>query len=278
MSAVNLGLARQMRIHTLCKGPTRRTHNCQRPPIVLYAVFRVRPRRFAAFRGVLPRGTQTSVAVIDSEIRGNTFCPVPSPFMHSGNRDGMTEIRDGLTTAMRYAVYALGREFGPAPDARTDDSPDPGSDQDFYRILRKPPYEAYKAYAIMRREWGLDVVAVCPDRATVAGDLCYPTLAAVPGRSGRLRGFVSAQPPFTGTGGRNGARGCTGAMAHVRADHQWRGRRGARHLRACGHSRRQRLRTRALGCGSRRACRCTNGCTTPATSTASAKRNYAVPR
>jgi len=98
----------------------------------------------------------------------------------------MTEIRDGLTTAMRYAVYALGREFGPAPDSRATehaDRPDPGSDQDFYRILRKPPYEAYKAYEIMRRQWGLDVVAVCPDRATVADDPCYPALAAVPGRA-----------------------------------------------------------------------------------------------
>ncbi len=95
----------------------------------------------------------------------------------------MTEIRDGLVTTMRYAVYALGREFGPAPDALTVDSPDLGDDQDFYRILRKPPYEAYKAYEIMRQEWALDVVAVCPDRAIVAGDPCYPTLAAVPGRA-----------------------------------------------------------------------------------------------
>lgn len=98
----------------------------------------------------------------------------------------MTEIRDGLTTGMRYAVYALGREFGPVPDAcaaEGPDSRDPGDDQDFYRILRKPPYEAYKAYTLMRREWGLDVVAVCPDRAAVADDPCFPALAAVPGRA-----------------------------------------------------------------------------------------------
>lgn len=86
----------------------------------------------------------------------------------------MTEIRDGLTTEMRYAVYALGREFGPEGGA------DNGADQDFYRILRKPPYEAYKAYAVMRREWCLDVIPVCPDRATILGDVCYPALAAAP--------------------------------------------------------------------------------------------------
>lgn len=86
----------------------------------------------------------------------------------------MMEIRDGLTTEMRYAVYALGREYGP------DDGGDYGADQDFYRILRKPPYEAYKAYAVMRREWGLDVVPICPDRTTILGDPCYPSLLATP--------------------------------------------------------------------------------------------------
>ena len=86
------------------------------------------------------------------------------------------EIRDGLTTEMRYAVYALGREFGPE-DGADDDN---GADQDFYRILRKPPYEAFKAYAVMRREWGLDVIPICPDRATVGGDPCYPSLATAP--------------------------------------------------------------------------------------------------
>lgn len=95
----------------------------------------------------------------------------------------MTEIRDGLTTTMRYAVYALGREFGPAPHARSAPmQPDPGADANFYGVLRKPPYEAYKAYDVMRHEWGLDVVAVCPDRDAVLGEPCYPSLAAVPGR------------------------------------------------------------------------------------------------
>ncbi len=97
----------------------------------------------------------------------------------------MTEIRDGLTTAMRYAVYALGREFGPAPHAPASPNrppTDPGADANFYGLLRKPPYEAYKAYDVMRREWGLDVVPVCPDRDTVNGDPSYPSLAAVPGR------------------------------------------------------------------------------------------------
>jgi len=86
----------------------------------------------------------------------------------------VTEFRDGLTTEMRYAVYALGREFGP------DDGAEHGADQPFYRLLRKPPYEAYKAYEVMRRTWGLDVVPVCPDRATVLGDACYPSLVALP--------------------------------------------------------------------------------------------------
>lgn len=87
----------------------------------------------------------------------------------------MTEIRDGLTTDMRYAVYALGREFGPeGADARHT------ADADFYRILRKPPYEALKAYEIMRREWRLDVIPVCPDRATILGDPCYTSLVAAP--------------------------------------------------------------------------------------------------
>jgi predicted CoA-binding protein len=84
------------------------------------------------------------------------------------------EIRDGLTTTMRYAVYALGREYGP------DDGADHGADQDFYRILRKPPYEAFKAYQVMRDDWGLDVIPVCPDRATILGDPCYPSLRAAP--------------------------------------------------------------------------------------------------
>lgn len=93
----------------------------------------------------------------------------------------MTEIRDGLTTTMRYAVYALGREFGPPLEPADAPDADPGADQPFYTLLRKPPYEAYKAYEVMRREWQLDVVAVCPDRATVLGDRCYANLAAVPG-------------------------------------------------------------------------------------------------
>ncbi len=85
------------------------------------------------------------------------------------------EIRDGLTTEMRYAVYALGREFGPeGADARHT------SDANFYGLLRKPPHEALKAYDVMRREWGWDVVAVCPDRATILGDPCYPALADAP--------------------------------------------------------------------------------------------------
>lgn len=95
----------------------------------------------------------------------------------------MKEIRDGLTTAMRYAVYALGREYGPASDALTPTMPDPGADTNFYMVLRKPPYEAYKAYDVMRREWQLDVVPICPDRTMIAGDPCYPSLAAVPGRA-----------------------------------------------------------------------------------------------
>jgi predicted CoA-binding protein len=87
----------------------------------------------------------------------------------------MVEIRDGLTTEMRYAVYALGREFGPeGADARHT------ADADFYRILRKPPFEALKAYEVMRREWRLDVIPVCPDRATILGDPCYPSLIAAP--------------------------------------------------------------------------------------------------
>src|SRR5437879_4587979 len=86
----------------------------------------------------------------------------------------MVEIRDGLTTEMRYAIYALGREYGP------DDGADHGADQRFYRILRKPPYEAFKAYEVMRREWGLDVIPLCPDRATILGDPCYPSLLAAP--------------------------------------------------------------------------------------------------
>ncbi len=84
------------------------------------------------------------------------------------------EFRDGLTTEMRYAVYALGREFGPVDGAEN------GADQDFYRILRKPPYEAFKAYEVMRREWNLDVIAICPDRATILGDPCFPSLLAAP--------------------------------------------------------------------------------------------------
>ncbi len=104
----------------------------------------------------------------------------------------MTEIRDGLTTAMRYAVYALGREFGPSPGTVTSLMPDPGADTNFYTVLRKPPYEAYKAYEVMRREWQLDVVPVCPDRSTVAGDSCYHSLAAVPG--GAVDCVVSFMP------------------------------------------------------------------------------------
>ncbi|GEM_PF-6473140 len=86
----------------------------------------------------------------------------------------MTEIRDGLTTTMRYAVYALGREYGP------DGGAENGTDQNFYRILRKPPHEAFKAYEVMRREWRLDVIPICPDRATILGDPCYPSLLAAP--------------------------------------------------------------------------------------------------
>jgi predicted CoA-binding protein len=87
----------------------------------------------------------------------------------------VTEIRDGLTTEMRYAVYALGREFGPeGADARHT------ADADFYRILRKPPYEALKAFDVMRNEWKLDVIPVCPDRATVLGETCYPALTGAP--------------------------------------------------------------------------------------------------
>jgi len=84
------------------------------------------------------------------------------------------EFRDGLTTEMRYAVYALGREYGPEGGA------DNGADQDFYRVLRKPPYEAFKAYDVMRHEWKLDVIPICPDRATILGDPCYPSLRAAP--------------------------------------------------------------------------------------------------
>lgn len=85
------------------------------------------------------------------------------------------EIRDGLTTEMRYAVYALGREFGPAgADARHT------ADANFYGLLRKPPYEALKAYDVMRHQWRLDAVAVCPDRTTILDDPCYPTLTATP--------------------------------------------------------------------------------------------------
>ncbi len=81
---------------------------------------------------------------------------------------------------MRYAVYALGREYGPDDTHEDPTAPDRGADQPFYTVLRKPAYEAYKAYTVMRHEWGLDVVAVCPDRPVVAGDRAYPSLSAVP--------------------------------------------------------------------------------------------------
>ena len=134
-------------------------------------------------------------------------CSGHSPSEDQG--DDLAEFRDGLTTTMRYAVYALGREYGP------DDGADHGADQDFYRILRKPPYEAFKAYQVMRHEWGLDVIAVCPDRATILRRPVLP-LPARRAASGRLRRLLPAQPSSPARWRarcRRRARPCSGACS-----------------------------------------------------------------
>jgi predicted CoA-binding protein len=86
----------------------------------------------------------------------------------------MPEFRDGLTTDMRYAVYALSREFGGA---------EPGDNEpvNFYGLFVKPPYEALLAYQVMKRDWRMTVYPVSPKLASVDGDACYPNLAALPG-------------------------------------------------------------------------------------------------
>ena len=142
---------------------------------------------------------------------------------------------------MRYAVYALGREYGP------DDGADHGADQDFYRILRKPPYEAFKAYQVMRHEWGMDVIPVCPDRATILGDPCYPSLHAAPHPVDCVVSFLPS----------HFARTLAGEMREMGTPVLWRmfgpiinGFDNAEHdiYRGGGHPRRQWLRPRPLGC------------------------------
>lgn len=85
------------------------------------------------------------------------------------------EITDGLTTDMSYAVYALAREFGP-PDRQQSDA------ARYYGVFTKPPYEAAAILQVMRREWNVVAYPVCPTLGEVAGDRCYPNLAALPQR------------------------------------------------------------------------------------------------
>lgn len=82
----------------------------------------------------------------------------------------MAEIRDGLTTDMKYAVVATARDFG-------DEASQHGDDYEFWGML-KPRYEAYKIVEVMR-SWGAVVYPVGPV-ARVAGQVCYPSLAALP--------------------------------------------------------------------------------------------------
>ncbi len=82
----------------------------------------------------------------------------------------MAEIRDGLTTEMKYAVVATARDFG-------DVASQHGDDYEFWG-MRKPRYEAYKIVEVMR-SWGAVVYPVGP-APSVAGQMCYPSLAALP--------------------------------------------------------------------------------------------------
>jgi predicted CoA-binding protein len=85
------------------------------------------------------------------------------------------EIRDGLTTAMTYAVIAAQTDFGTLEKQH-------GRDTVFWGML-KPPFEAYKIVDVMRT-WGVTVFPVnpidAPRDAIVAGLPCYPSLQAVP--------------------------------------------------------------------------------------------------
>jgi predicted CoA-binding protein len=83
------------------------------------------------------------------------------------------EIRDGLTTAMSYAVVSSTSDFG-LPEKQH------GRDTHFWGML-KPPYEAYKTVEVMR-SWGAVVypVDLHAETQTVAGKRCYPSLKSIP--------------------------------------------------------------------------------------------------
>jgi predicted CoA-binding protein len=83
----------------------------------------------------------------------------------------MAEIRDGLTTEMRYAVVASTVDFGMPAEQH-------GEDREFWG-MRKPPFEAYKIVEVMQ-SWGATVYPV-GNVESVAGLRCYPSLRDLPG-------------------------------------------------------------------------------------------------
>jgi predicted CoA-binding protein len=89
----------------------------------------------------------------------------------------MPEFKDGLTTDMRYAVYALDREFGPEGGVDDDHLHDPVN---FYGLFVKPAYEARTAYHVMKTTWQMAVFPVSPRRRSIGGDRCYGSLPELP--------------------------------------------------------------------------------------------------
>jgi len=85
----------------------------------------------------------------------------------------MANIRDGLTTEMKYAVMASTNDFGTESNYH-------GEDNGFWGLL-KPPFEAWKTVEVLR-SWGTAVYPVSADPSVtqVAGLHCYRSLGELP--------------------------------------------------------------------------------------------------